>query len=233
MRFLTCKEWKLADVAGKRVLAVFAHPDDGDFYFGGTVARLVSQGAHVSYLCATRGDKGDACSDKSPADIAGEREFEQRAAASLLGVEDVEFIGLPDGRVVYGHDLIREIVQRIRRLKPDIVLTLDTDIIDRAWGVNHADHRAVALATFDAVYPYARNQHEFAELGLPAHVVTDLLSVSSERANCFVRLDASAFARKLRALGAHKSQWGNNQRGVQAARQQGRRETFLRLTWNF
>ena len=53
------KEGKAADLCGKRILVVFAHPDDVDSHFGGTVATMSAAGAEITYLCATQGDKGD------------------------------------------------------------------------------------------------------------------------------------------------------------------------------
>lgn len=229
MRRITCEEWKPQRRAGVRVLAVFAHPDDGDFYFGGTVARLAAAGAKVTYLCATSGDKGDVSGTQSPAHLSRLREGEQRVAAAFLGVQGVEFIGLPDGRIAWDYDLIREIVVHIRRLEPEIVLTLDTATFDPVWGVNHADHRAIAQATIDAVYPYARNPHEFAEVGEP-HSVTTLLSVNFERPNCFVDIRGDALHRKQKALLAHASQRSLNG-SAHAVDKLGRRETFHRFTW--
>lgn len=229
MRRISCKEWNPQRLSGVRVLAVFAHPDDGDYYFGGTVARLAAAGARVTYLCATSGDKGDVSGTQSPAHLSRLREGEQRAAAALLGVQEVEFIGLPDGRIAWDYDLIREVVVHIRRLQPQIVLTLDTAPFDPVWGVNHADHRAIAQATIDAVYPYARNPHEFAEVGA-AHSVSTLLSVTFDRPNCFVDIRGEALARKQQALLAHASQRSLNG-GAHAADKLSGRETFHRFMW--
>lgn len=225
------QEWHPEAFSGKKVLAVFAHPDDGDFYFGGTVARLTAAGAEVNYLCATRGDKGDVAPGQDQQQAAAIREGEQLAAARVLGVKQVEFLGLADGRVVHDHDLIKAVVSAVRRQKPDLLLALDPSPFDPAWGVNHADHRAVALATMDAAYPYACNAHEFEDLEMESHRVGTLLVVSHERPNCFVDISGRAFQRKLAALAAHGSQWGANQAGPKAARQLGKRETFVRITW--
>lgn len=42
-----------------RALAVFAHPDDAEFMFGGTIARLTAQGADVNYVVCTDGANGE------------------------------------------------------------------------------------------------------------------------------------------------------------------------------
>ncbi len=42
----------------KRVLGVFAHPDDPEFFCGGTFARWAAEGAEITFVVATSGDKG-------------------------------------------------------------------------------------------------------------------------------------------------------------------------------
>jgi LmbE family N-acetylglucosaminyl deacetylase len=42
----------------KRILAIFAHPDDPEFFCGATIARWIEHGHHVTYCIMTRGDKG-------------------------------------------------------------------------------------------------------------------------------------------------------------------------------
>ena len=83
----------------ERVLVVAAHPDDIEFGAAGTVARWVGEGSIVRYLLATRGDKG---SDDPATDIVALselRERVQRAAATEIGGEQVEFLDEPDGQV--------------------------------------------------------------------------------------------------------------------------------------
>ena len=83
----------------KRVLCVFAHPDDADFGAAGTIARWVDEGLEVSYALVTRGDTGGF--DDTPRDqMPLLRETEQRAAAAAVGVTQVEFFeGYTDGIV--------------------------------------------------------------------------------------------------------------------------------------
>lgn len=225
------QEWSPSSLDGQKVLVVFAHPDDSDFYVGGTIARLTDAGAQVHYLCASRGDKGDASGTLTSQQISEVRAAEQVAAAEILGVckENVEFLGMPDGNIVYNRELIDEIVKTIRRIQPNIVVALDTNIVDPAWGVNHADHRAIGLATIDAVYPYSRNKNELPEL--QAHEVQTLLIVNYREPNCFVEISGAPFAAKKAALSSHKSQWGDAAHVIEKAQNMGMRETFIRITW--
>src|SRR5687767_6334420 len=82
-----------------RALVVSAHPDDVDFGCSGTVARLRAAGTEVSYCIVTDGDAGEAPEGVARSDVAGLRQAEQRAAAAVVGVTDVRFLGHPDGRL--------------------------------------------------------------------------------------------------------------------------------------
>src|SRR5947199_4844526 len=107
----------LTDV--QRVLVVAAHPDDVDFGSAGTVAGWVDEGIEVAYLLVTRGDAGgfdDTPRERMPAI----REAEQRAAATAVGVKQVDFLdGYGDGTLTPTIDLRREITAAIRRFRPD------------------------------------------------------------------------------------------------------------------
>jgi LmbE family N-acetylglucosaminyl deacetylase len=94
------------------------------------------------------------------------REAEQRAAATELGVTDVEFLdGYRDGYLAPTIDLRRDIARAIRRARPDRVLTNSPlRRWERIAGPSHPDHLAVGEATTCAVYPDARNPFAFPDL---------------------------------------------------------------------
>ena len=130
-------------------LAVVAHPDDLEYGGASAIARWTSQGKTVTYLMVTRGEAG---LDGVPPEVAGPlREEEERQSAKAVGVECVEFLAHPDGVIEYGVPLRRDIAEAIRRHRPDVVITGN---YHPTWGngsFNMADHRAVGLATLDAV----------------------------------------------------------------------------------
>ncbi|MBI3493360.1 MAG: PIG-L family deacetylase [Acidobacteria bacterium] len=75
-------------LAGRTVIAIFAHPDDESLACGGTLARLADAGARVVLICASRGERGS-LSDRAlleDGDLAGARARELREAARILGV---------------------------------------------------------------------------------------------------------------------------------------------------
>src|SRR4029078_11756553 len=89
-----------ANTAGiDRILVVTAHPDDVDFGSAGSVARWTDQGIEVAYCICTSGEAGEFARSIPRTTMVEVRESEQRAAAKVLGVDDVTFLGYPDGRL--------------------------------------------------------------------------------------------------------------------------------------
>ncbi len=132
-----------------RALAVVAHPDDMEYGAAAAVARWTAQGKVVDYLLVTEGEAGMATME--PAVVGPLRRQEQTASCAEVGVDNIEFLGYPDGLVVADLALRRDLAARIRRHRPDVVLSINHR---ETWGVpgwNHADHRAVGEALLDAV----------------------------------------------------------------------------------
>src|SRR5437763_17057138 len=99
----------------RRALAVFAHPDDVDFGAGGTVARWVKEGWDVRYVCVTRGQKGAWDAHMDVEAYGALRESEQRAAAAVVGVDDVTFLDWMDSEVYDSLELRRALAPGLRR----------------------------------------------------------------------------------------------------------------------
>nr|WP_245718538.1 alpha/beta fold hydrolase [Nocardia miyunensis] len=137
----------LPEESFRRVLCVVAHPDDMEYGTSAAVARWTARGIEVGYLLLTRGEAG---MPNPPAETARLRAAEQQAACAVVGVEHLTVLEHPDGVLVYGLDLRRDICREIRRFKPDVVLGGGYDI-ETPYGFDQADHRAAGLATLDAV----------------------------------------------------------------------------------
>jgi LmbE family N-acetylglucosaminyl deacetylase len=193
-----------------RVLVVLAHPDDPEFYCGGTIARWVAEGREVTYCLLTRGDKGDDNIDTDPEALAQKRMDEQRAAAKILGVDEVIFLDHPDGYLTPDLTLRRDVVRIIRQVRPDIIVTCDpTNFFPSDRYINHSDHRAAGQATLDAVFPAAGSGLYFPELlqkeGLAPHKVEQVYVAGAQHPNTVV--DVTEFIdRKIAALREHASQ---------------------------
>ncbi|MET9232121.1 PIG-L deacetylase family protein [Lentzea sp. NPDC003310] len=131
----------------RRVLCVVAHPDDMEYGTSAAVARWTARGIEVGYLLLTRGEAG---MPNPPEETARLRAAEQRAACDVVGVERLTILEHPDGVLVYGLDLRRDICREIRRFKPDVVFG-SSFAVETPWGFDQADHRAAGLATLDAL----------------------------------------------------------------------------------
>ncbi len=193
----------------RRVLVVTAHPDDVDFGAAGTVATWTDAGVEVVYCIVTDGDAGGFDPSVDRRDIGAIRRAEQTAAAKEVGVEELHFLGYPDGRVEASLALRRDLSRVIRQVRPDAVVCQSPE---RNWASvysSHPDHRAVGQATIDAVYPDARNPYTFTELieheGLEAHTVGQVWVMGGPSPNHWVDTTAQ-FDRKIAALLRHESQ---------------------------
>ncbi len=193
-----------------RVLVVLAHPDDPEFFCGGTIARWAASGREITYCLLTRGDKGSDDDSLSTQELAEIREVEQRAAAKVLGVHEVMFLKELDGYVLPTLDLRRDIVRVIRQVKPQVVITCDpTNFFPSKTYINHADHRAAGQATLDAVFPAARSALYFPALsqeeGLAPHKVREVYVAGAQHPNITVDI-TEFFNQKVSALSEHRSQ---------------------------
>lgn len=194
----------------KHVMGVFAHPDDPEFFSGGTFARWAAEGAEIVFVVATSGDKGSADPSMTSQKLSAIREEEERAAAAALGVKTVVFLRFKDGELTPSLELRREIVRQIRIHKPDVVVTCDPTVF---WfgerSINHPDHRAIGEATLDAVYPTARDRLNFPEMETDEHLDTHKVKqvFISGSATPTVKIDVSAHLEtKINSLREHKSQ---------------------------
>ena len=201
-------------------MLVVAHPDDSEFSSAGTVAHLTRAGKRVVVIQVTSGSKGSADPDADPAQVAATREAELLEAARRLGVAEVVFLRCPDGELVADLDLREKIVRMIRVHKPDVIITHDPF---RPYAL-HSDHRAVGLATTDAVYPTARDPLYFREHlseGLEPHKTAEIWFFGPEHPDKVIDI-AETFDLKSHALLAHVSQVGDGEGLAERMRERAR-----------
>lgn len=199
----------LDDSEVQRVLVVTAHPDDVDFGAAGTVATWTAAGVEVTYCVCTDGDAGGFDPEVDRADIPAIRRAEQEAAAKEVGVHDVRFLGYPDGRLVAGQELRRDISRVIREIRPQRMLVQSPERNWTRMPASHPDHRAAGEAALDAIYPDARNPFAHPELlrdeRLEAWTVAETWVMGRAENDHYVDI-TDVFDRKLAALRAHVSQ---------------------------
>jgi N-acetyl-1-D-myo-inositol-2-amino-2-deoxy-alpha-D-glucopyranoside deacetylase len=163
----------MTDLPERRLLLVHAHPDDESINNGATMARYAAEGAHVTLVTCTRGERGEVIPDAlahlldDPEELGAHRLRELAAAMGTLGVSDVRLLGgpgryrdsgmmgLPDNEdpgCLWQADLDEaagHLVEVIREVRPQVLVTYDDN-----GGYGHPDHiqahriamRAVELA---------------------------------------------------------------------------------------
>ncbi len=185
---------------------VVAHPDDAEFSSAGTISKFASEGKRVIIIQVTSGDRGSNDRTTTSEGMAATREAEEREASTRLGVAELVFLREPDGSVVSDLVLREKITRMIRTHRPDVIVTHDPF---RPYAL-HPDHRAVGMATHDAVYPTARDHLYFPEhlaSGLEPHKTAEIWYFGSEVPDTYVDI-TDTFADKIDALKLHKSQVG-------------------------
>ena len=190
------------------VLAVYAHPNDAEVSCGGALARWAQAGANVYLVLVNLGDKGSKDPDCDAGELARRRATEVDAAARVLDIESITMLGRPDGDSDNDHDLRRDLVERIRRVRPEVVMCPDPTAVFFGDGyVNHRDHRVCGWATIDAVSAAASPLY-FADLG-GAHQVERLFLSGTLEPDTAVAI-TDVLERKAEALGCHRSQLGGS-----------------------
>jgi LmbE family N-acetylglucosaminyl deacetylase len=226
-----------------RLLCVTAHPDDESGGFGGALLMAHQAGIATTVLCFTDGEaahfRGDAAAE---ADLGQLRRAEMAGACELLGVTRWEILDYPDGKLAGQNfqQLVGTVVERIRRERPQVVLTFGGD-----GGVNlHRDHAMVSVVTTIAFHGAGRPEMfpEQIASGLAPYAPQKLyyssppfVSVrdrpeleSSPTVPWSLRLDLGELAdRKLEAFRKHHTQQGVLQRVGEKIRHGMRFEGYL------
>lgn len=147
--------------APRKVLAIFAHPDD-ELTIGPALARAAREGGNVALLLATSGDRGPGVSGMGPGNaLAAARAEEARCSGRALGLAGVRILEYGDGtlweqaRGANGTPpaLVSDIARAIADLDPDIVVTWGPD-----GGYGHADHRMVSALVTQVVQGMGENR---------------------------------------------------------------------------
>jgi LmbE family N-acetylglucosaminyl deacetylase len=200
------------DLAVDRVLVVVAHPDDAEFWAGGTVALWTGAGIEVTYCVLSDGEGGGFDPATPRTQIPQIRRAEQAEAAALLGVADVRFFGLGEGGFRQGgHELHVDLVRVIRQVRPQRVVTWSPEWNWQRFRSCHPDHLATGAAVLTSIYPDAGNQFALPQLkeqeGLDAWTVSEVWLLNSPQREVNHHVDITeTFERKVAAVRAHASQ---------------------------
>lgn len=188
---------------------VVAHPDDAEFSSAGTIAKFSKEGKRTIIIQVTSGQRGTADRSFTSETLAETRIAEETEAVKRLGASELVFLHEPDGHLVPDLALREKITKQIRLFKPDVIVTHDPF---RPYAL-HPDHRAVGLATHDAVYPTARDHLYFPEhlaAGIEPHKTAEIWYFGSDAPDIHIDI-TDTFDDKIHALKAHKSQVGDGE----------------------
>ena len=124
------------------VLVVGAHPDDADLKAGGLAARHAAAGHDVRFVSMTDGSAGH--HELSGSELARRRRREAADAAAAAGI-DYRVLGHADGELEPTLRAREDLIRRIRRFDPDLLLTHRPDDY-------HPDHRYASTLVRDSAY---------------------------------------------------------------------------------
>lgn len=202
-----------------RLLCISAHPDDEAGAFGGTLALYADPGVQVSVVCLTAGtaakNRGLARSD---AELAALRTTEFKASCEFLGIKHGEVLNYPDSQLDRGnfYEIVGELVARIRRLRPHVVITFGAD----GGLTGHPDH-AVAGTFATQAFQWAGRPDRYPEQlaqGLQPHraqklyyatanfLLPDRMPTAPPTVTARIDVGAERFERKIQAFMKHQTQ---------------------------
>lgn len=176
-------------MAVRRLLGIFAHPDD-EGSISGALLHYHMLGVETGLVYATRGEVGESSDSvvAAPENQGELREEEMRAAAQVLNVQRLWFLGYRDSGLLGTSDnhhpqalmraraaeVIGKLVAIIREFRPQVIITFD-----ESGGFRHPDHIVIykyAIGAFHA----AADGVLYPELG-PAHSTAKLYYTSFAR----------------------------------------------------
>jgi len=187
----------------KVILAISAHPDDIEFACGGTMFKFIDDGWDIFLIVATSGENGFKIAHKPKSERVKIRHKEQLNAAKILGIKKVFFLNYRDCYLKNSDELRAKIAKIIKQVKPEIVFSFDP--ANRSFesvNLNHRDHRAIAEASFDAVFA-ARNRYLYPGV---SHAVKKFYFFGPDKPNHYVNI-TKYIDKKIGLIAAHRSQY--------------------------
>lgn len=193
----------------KKIVAIFAHPDDESFGPGGTIA-LLSKNSAIFTICVTGGDAGKNARKRTSRLLSDIRLDEYKKAAKILGVTKSYNLNFQDGALSNSlyHEVSDKIEPILNKIKPDTLITYEPKGVS-----GHIDHIAVSMIT---TYLFKKH-HEIKKLMY--YCIRDIrrnknlddyfiyfpegynISAIDKKVNI-----ASVLNQKIEAIKAHKSQ---------------------------
>lgn len=179
-------------------LAIAAHPDDVEQTCGGTLIRLAEQGYRTGVLDLTAGDMGTRGTPE-------QRLEESEAAGHHMLIKWRGNLRLPDARLENTISARMTLATELRRLKPRLVIL-------PYWEARHPDHAKASQLGYEAIFLAGlKKLDQYTDAHRPRKIL-----YASQYANVTpsIVVDITAqFDRRMEALLAYKSQYGQQEGG--------------------
>ena len=187
-----------------RFLFIGPHPDDIEIGAGATVARLAAAGKAVTFLICLDGRFGLSAAPEGTTkeELAEIRKREAVAAAKVLGVTDVRFLGLSDGGFYGMEELRTGIARAVGEVQPQVIFGPDPSLTSEC----HPDHLNVAECVRRLAY-FCSIPQIMAGIGAVSAPVEAVAFYMTARPNRFVATGAAAFEKQMEAIRCHRSQY--------------------------
>lgn len=103
------------------ILVIEAHPQYAGMFIAGTLNKHIQRGDHITVVALS---DAEGLTNLKPMNEIGEtNKREMLAAADVIGIKDIRFLGYPDTYLQYIHELRLELNHLIREVKPEIIIT--------------------------------------------------------------------------------------------------------------
>ncbi|MDF2592495.1 MAG: LmbE family protein [Clostridia bacterium] len=196
-------------IKGKKMLVFSAHSADFVWRAGGTIAKYIKEGAEVKLVVLSFGVRGESNDlwkqeDQTTEKVKEIRKGEALEAASILGLKDIEFWDFEDYPIYFDRERLDRIVEKIRIVRPDIILTHDAN---DAFNPDHNKvHEAVFQASVTAnsagaLYDGLKNTKQMRLFGFEPHQT----EISNYVPGSFVDI-TSTYEQKISAMKCFKTQ---------------------------
>jgi len=203
----------------RKLLCITAHPDDEAGAFGGALLLYHERGVETFIVCLTAGtaarNRGTAQTHDELADL---RRAEFAASCKLMGVTRGEVLDYPDSKLdsVHLRDAVRDLVLRIRQIRPQVILTFGPD----GGLTGHVDH-AMAGVFATLAFEWAGRSDRYPEQleqGLKPHRaqklyyhaadfdLPDRQPISQPTVTARIHIGAERFEKKVHAFRQHATQ---------------------------
>lgn len=194
----------------KKILGVYAHPDDESAGSGGTFAKYAAEGVQVHVITATRGELGALGTrgySVTREELPSVREAELRSALRMLGTEPPILLGYRDQELQEADfdEVVGKISSVMSNVQPDVVVTFGPTGITR-----HSDHVTVHKATLEAFHRHlASSGHaKLYYFAIPKEIAEEFdLKAEGPEVSPTVQIDVSGYVElKLKVLRGYRSQ---------------------------